>query len=138
MDEEPSVKRIQTWSDRKTTPFDPFDAMSELTHRTTTCPSCRNLVDCRESLYGVPHNIIFYSFVHSFILAFYDESGKGYCQKFSMTCPYCKFEITKETLAVLKFAQDVVKSSDTDEASAYLAYVDFLQVYFVLKTEIHS
>jgi hypothetical protein len=51
-----------------------------------------------------------------------------------MTCPHCKFEITKEALAVLKFAKDIVKPPDTNPSS-YLAYVASLVISFY--TEAH-
>lgn len=43
-----------------------------------------------------------------------------------MACPHCKFEITKEALAVLKFAKVIVNDGTT--ASAYLAFVLLLDI----------
>jgi hypothetical protein len=58
-------------------------------------------------------------------LVIFDDSGKGYCQKFMTQCPDCHLEITKDALAVMKFAKDVVKEGDYNEPSAYLACVLF-------------
>lgn len=47
MAEEPSLSRVKSWSDKQTVAFDPLDAMSQLSHKTITCPQCRKQVDCR-------------------------------------------------------------------------------------------
>jgi hypothetical protein len=66
--------------------FDPFDCAAVLSDQQLLCPKCKAAVN-------VPY-------VTS------DETG--YAQrKFSHTCQFCSFEITKETLAVAKLTTDL-------------------------------
>ncbi|TFY50729.1 hypothetical protein EVG20_g11361 [Dentipellis fragilis] len=81
----PSSLRSAAWSSKTKTPYDPFDALGSLTDYELTCPSCA--ADIRAP--------------------YINESGTGYAQQnFSFVCA-CKFEITREKLALLKFTNDL-------------------------------
>ncbi|TFK46966.1 hypothetical protein OE88DRAFT_1637188 [Heliocybe sulcata] len=93
----PSERRKMAWSNSTWTPFDPLEAMQNLTHRTVICPSCSEKL----------------------LTPFFSENGTGYAQRdFKVTCERCGLEITKQKLGVAKFARDLARPYDAAQIIA--------------------
>ncbi|THG99278.1 hypothetical protein EW026_g3040 [Hermanssonia centrifuga] len=81
-----SETRKISWAEMAGTPFDPLDAAAQTAYHDVDCPQCFVRI-------SVPY---------------ITSDGTGYAQhKFAFTCPACGFAISKESLAVLKFARNV-------------------------------
>ncbi|KAH8103957.1 hypothetical protein BXZ70DRAFT_888620 [Cristinia sonorae] len=79
--------RMAAWQKATQTPWNPVDAMTGLSHRYVECPKCEQLNTVQ----------------------FMTAEGTGYLQhQFAFTCERCKYEVTKEKLAVKKFARDLL------------------------------
>ncbi|KAF8215340.1 hypothetical protein K438DRAFT_1749388 [Mycena galopus ATCC 62051] len=99
---EPSQKRIDNWVKMTATPFDPFEFMRQIIARQIACPKCRAVV----------------------YAPYLTKNGTGYLQQgFTMKCisPRCGFEITREGLALRKFARDLARTTPKGKASELLA-----------------
>ncbi|KAJ3557415.1 hypothetical protein NM688_g1475 [Phlebia brevispora] len=84
---EAPLERKSSWLQQTGTPFDPLDAAEQMTYHEVECPQCLMRV-------SVP---------------FLTPEGTGYSQhQFAVGCSSCKFMITKENLAVLKYARDII------------------------------
>ncbi|KAJ7491083.1 hypothetical protein FB451DRAFT_1349431 [Mycena latifolia] len=98
---EPSKQRVDNWVQMTVTPFDPFEAATQMVTREIACPKCRAVV----------------------YAPYMTEAGTGYLQQgFMIQCSReeCSFEITKETLALRKFANDLARQ-DLGRLADYLA-----------------
>ncbi|KAJ7119045.1 hypothetical protein C8R44DRAFT_625746 [Mycena epipterygia] len=98
---EPSEQRVNNWVQMTVTPFDPFEAATQLVTREIACPKCRAVV----------------------YAPYMTEDGTGYLQQgFTIPCisEKCSFEITRDTLALRKLAHDLARV-DTGNACDYLA-----------------
>ncbi|KAJ7700855.1 hypothetical protein B0H17DRAFT_925014 [Mycena rosella] len=98
---EPSKQRVDNWVQMTVTPFDPFEAATQLVTREIACPKCRSVI----------------------YAPYMTEAGTGYLQQgFMIQCisEKCSFEITKETLALRKFANDLARQ-DKDQLADFLA-----------------
>ncbi|KAF7323286.1 hypothetical protein HMN09_00109400 [Mycena chlorophos] len=87
----PSQERMDKWLKVTGTPFDPFDCATQLVTKELSCPKCRAV------LYA----------------PFKTDEGTGYLQSnFATTCTRsdCSLRITRDTLALGKFAQDLAKT----------------------------
>ncbi|KAJ6606211.1 hypothetical protein DFH09DRAFT_1017165 [Mycena vulgaris] len=87
---EPSTQRLDNWVQMTVTPFDPFVATTEMVTREIACPKCRAVV----------------------YAPYMTEAGTGYLQQsFAIQCisAECSFEITRETLALRKLANDAAR-----------------------------
>lgn len=93
------------------TPFDPLDAAAEMLYHQVECPKCFMPVSVRASAFlSLDVHIL------NSRIAFLTPEGTGYSQhQFTAGCPSCKFSITKENLAVLKYARDIVLDPDAVE-----------------------
>ncbi|PCH42480.1 hypothetical protein WOLCODRAFT_120640 [Wolfiporia cocos MD-104 SS10] len=92
---QPSHRLASFWLARTHTRFDPIEAAAETTHRTIKCSQCLALVE-------VPY---------------LTTAGNGYTQhSFSMLCPTCNHAITKESLALTKFVNDLIAGLDVSSA----------------------
>ncbi|KAJ7073231.1 hypothetical protein B0H15DRAFT_957375 [Mycena belliarum] len=92
---EPAKQRVDNWVQLTATPFDPFAAAMQMATREIACPKCQGVV----------------------YAPYMTETGTGYLQYgFAMKCPReaCAFGITKETLALRKFATDLARSRLVD------------------------
>ena len=100
-----SPQHAAQWQEQTGTPYDPLEAAAVMMYREVECPKCFMRVSVRK-----PPLLVSYpgSSDHP-SLAFLTPEGTGYSQhQFSAGCPSCKFTITRENLAVLKFARDAV------------------------------
>ncbi|KAI9467246.1 hypothetical protein BJY52DRAFT_57416 [Lactarius psammicola] len=82
----PHSKSRSNWVTKTGLLFDPFECAAVLSDQELLCPKCKAAVN-------VPY-----------VTA--EETGYAQ-QKFSCACPFCTFEITKETLAVAKLTTDL-------------------------------
>ncbi|KAJ3557417.1 hypothetical protein NM688_g1477 [Phlebia brevispora] len=84
---EAAPERKESWFQQTGTPYDPLDAAAQMTNRDVECPNCFTRVS----------------------VSYLTSDGGGYSQHlFAAPCPSCQFAITRDGLAVLKFARDVV------------------------------
>ncbi|KAH9035881.1 hypothetical protein EDB85DRAFT_2211533, partial [Lactarius pseudohatsudake] len=82
----PNSSSRQNWVTKTGLSFDPFDCAAALSDQELLCPKCKAAVN-------VPY---------------VTAEEMGYAQqKFSRACPFCTFEITRETLAVAKLTTDL-------------------------------
>ncbi|KAH9046713.1 hypothetical protein EDB84DRAFT_1264688 [Lactarius hengduanensis] len=82
----PNSSSRQNWVTKTGLSFDPFDCAATLSDQELLCPKCKAVVN-------VPY---------------VTAEEMGYAQqKFSRACPFCTFEITRETLAVAKLTTDL-------------------------------
>ncbi|KAA1466623.1 hypothetical protein DENSPDRAFT_46315 [Dentipellis sp. KUC8613] len=82
----PSDERRTLWFIQTKTPFDLFDAFGYLIRQEIICPNC--------------HAINRASYIN--------DTGTGYAQQhFAHPCSFCRFEITKEKLALIRFMTDL-------------------------------
>ncbi|KAH9031145.1 hypothetical protein EDB85DRAFT_2243135, partial [Lactarius pseudohatsudake] len=82
----PNSSSRQNWVTKTGLSFDPFDCAATLSDQELLCPKCKAAVN-------VPY---------------VTAEEMGYAQqKFSRACPFCTFEITRETLAVAKLTTDL-------------------------------
>jgi len=87
----PSEIQNSRWVEATGLPFDPFESANSNPEQPLVCPKCSARVKA-------PY------------IAFDGNSGVGYAQdEFRFNCRSCKFEITKESLAVAKFAVDMAR-----------------------------
>ncbi|KAJ7684433.1 hypothetical protein DFH06DRAFT_1073106 [Mycena polygramma] len=99
---EPSQQRVDNWTQITLTPFDPFTSARQIVTREIVCPKCRATTDA----------------------PYMTKSSTGYLQqKFSMKCgrSQCAFQITRDTLALRKFTNDLAKYVRGKTASELLA-----------------
>ncbi|KAH9044046.1 hypothetical protein EDB83DRAFT_2295197 [Lactarius deliciosus] len=83
---EPNSSSRRNWVTKTGLSFDPFDCAAVLSDQELLCPKCKAAVN-------VPY---------------VTTEEMGYAQeKFSRACPFCTFEITRETLAVAKLTTDL-------------------------------
>ncbi|EIN11322.1 hypothetical protein PUNSTDRAFT_50377 [Punctularia strigosozonata HHB-11173 SS5] len=100
----PSPERADFWLKRTGTPFDPLDACSALVDREVQCPKCGTVV----------------------VIPYIDADGTGYAQQnFKVACRSkdCNFEITKETLAVQKFMNNLAIDLQDAKQLGYEIYM---------------
>ncbi|CAL1714258.1 unnamed protein product [Somion occarium] len=91
----PSAERISSWHKQTGTYFDPLQSASYMSHHDVECPYCWKLITA----------------------PLITEKDTGYLQtKFAISCPSCRNHITKETLAISKFANDLVMAVDPEGA----------------------
>ncbi|KAH8986680.1 hypothetical protein EDB92DRAFT_2020747 [Lactarius akahatsu] len=82
----PNSSSRRNWVTKTGLSFDPFDCAAVLSDQEVLCPKCKAAVN-------VPY---------------VTTEEMGYAQqKFSRACPFCTFEITRETLAVAKLTTDL-------------------------------
>ncbi|KIM61444.1 hypothetical protein SCLCIDRAFT_16109 [Scleroderma citrinum Foug A] len=94
--ETPHHQRTETWCLRTGTPYHPFDAVVNLTHKSIECPQCT---------WGLS-------------VAFLDTDGMGYSQEnFKTTC-LCGFRITMDNLGMYKFVKNIIEQNPP---ASYLA-----------------
>ncbi|KDQ63946.1 hypothetical protein JAAARDRAFT_187341 [Jaapia argillacea MUCL 33604] len=102
---QPSPTRAASWFEATGTPFDPFGSASQLNLRTIRCPKCDK----------------------SLTTEFLDASGTGYAQRnFKQSCNGCRHEITKDSLAAVKFARDLSLDHREDLLTSEHGYGMFL------------
>ncbi|KAJ7276641.1 hypothetical protein C8J57DRAFT_1176997 [Mycena rebaudengoi] len=87
---EPSKSRVDKWVQLTATPFNPLESAKETVHKEIACPKCRAIT----------------------FAPYITKEGTGYLQQFRMACVRsgCNFEITRNGLALRKFASDLSKS----------------------------
>ncbi|CAL1714287.1 unnamed protein product [Somion occarium] len=91
----PSAERTSSWHKQTGTYFDPLESTSHMSHRDVECPYCWKLIKT----------------------PLITDKDTGYLQtKFAITCSSCRKHITKEILAISKFAQDLVMVVDPEGA----------------------
>ncbi|KAF7294634.1 hypothetical protein MIND_01000000 [Mycena indigotica] len=98
---EPLQQRLDHWLKATLTPYDPLEASSQMVTKEVACPRCRAVV----------------------YAPYMTEEGTGYLQEgFSIACSRdnCTCEITRDTLALRKFANDLAKP-DTGKAPSMMA-----------------
>ncbi|KAI0792010.1 hypothetical protein C8Q75DRAFT_805056 [Abortiporus biennis] len=95
----PSSKHLEKWEKDTRSLWDPIENLAYLKQRFVSCPRCET----------------------QNVASFLTSDGKGYAQGgFSLTCSSCKLDITKEKLAIGKFANDLIKDHlDTDTVKKY-------------------
>jgi len=116
----PSPARVSRWTSRTRSMFNPLEDAEQRRMRIIFCPKCRTPIENT--------SVTRWPFILCTILivaqAFANREGTGYLQeKFSVRCPrfICNSTMTKATLAVRKFAEDLILNDTT--ARSYLAYV---------------
>ena len=130
LDYRPSViQEEEEWEASTQLPYDPFTSCTVLQNHQFDCPSCRANVVVRKFVSPrVTHQ-------HSLpCKAFLSDTGStGYAQRsFLVNCGACNFRITREALAVAKFAKDVALDPNNPsdyflfKCSVYLPYVILL------------
>ncbi|KIM59805.1 hypothetical protein SCLCIDRAFT_1185598, partial [Scleroderma citrinum Foug A] len=96
----PHHQRTEMWYLRTGTPYHPFDAAADLTHKSIERPQCN--FELTKST-----------------TAFLDTDGMGYSQdNFKTTCQ-CGFLITMDNLGMYKFVKNII---ERNPPASYLAY----------------
>lgn len=119
------MQEEEEWEANTQLPYDPFASCAVLQNHRFDCPSCGHGVVARKSASSRLSTICLHC------EAYLSDTGRtGYAQKgFFINCGACNFRITRETLAVAKFARDLVldPNSPSDffvfKCAVYLPYV---------------
>jgi len=129
--ETPHHQRTEMWRFRTGTPYHPFDAAAQLTHKSIECPQCTWSLSVGKSIFA--YDVDFE--LTKFTTAFLDTDGVGYSQEnFKTTC-LCGFRITMDNLGMYKFVKNIIQQNPP---ASYLAYVfrpkpcHLLSLYLVL------
>ncbi|TFY63748.1 hypothetical protein EVJ58_g3067 [Rhodofomes roseus] len=92
---QPSEKRGLTWLEQTGTPFDPIEALKQMSRHEVVCPKC-----------GATN-----------AAPYLTAEGTGYAQQdFKFACNSCQFPIDRPALALDKLAQDLVKDHNDPDA----------------------
>ena len=120
------MQEEEEWEASTQLPYDPFASCTVLQNHQFDCPSCGSRVVARK-----PASFKVTSQRPSPSKAFLSDVGNtGYAQiGFFINCDACSFRITRETLAVAKFARDLALDPNNPsdfflfKCAAYLPYV---------------
>jgi hypothetical protein len=127
------MQEEEEWRASTRLPYDPFESCAVLKDNRFDCPSCGRPVIAREL--ASSQVVCQRSSPHQ---AFLSDNGSGYAQSgFVINCNSspCDFRITRETLAVAKFARDLVldPNSPSDffplKCAVYLPYAILLHPF---------
>ena len=112
------MQEEEEWEASTQLPYDPFASCTILQTHQFDCPSCRCRIVAREFVSSL--RVTHQRFLPS--KAFLSDTGStGYAQQgFFTNCNACNFRITRETLAVAKFARDLVL--DPNNPSDFFLY----------------
>lgn len=105
---QPSEERGRDWLHQTKSSFNPFDTPTDDSPHTIECPHCFKKIRVRRCSFSLP---CYVQPADVSSTAYLTSDGKGYLQaEFTAECPSssCTDVITKERLAVLKFARDAV------------------------------
>ena len=105
-----------SWAAATGLPWDPFDSCAVHTRRELACPKCGALVVARKSVHMFEQ---WHGFQYFWFTAYLAPGDAGWAQNgFARVCNACKFVVSRENLAVNKFARDLVRDpknlSDVD------------------------
>jgi hypothetical protein len=135
------MQEEEEWVASTQLPYDPFASCAVLQNHQFDCPNCNRLVAARKS---ASSNAAHQRSLH-YTAFLSDTGGTGYAQKgFVINCSACNFHITRQTLAVAKFARDLVldpndpSDSFLFKCAVYLPYAIFLGSFYPVATNMSS
>jgi hypothetical protein len=123
--DKPSTARNAWWLEVTRLPFDPIDSTGVLIEQDLKCPMCNSSIaacKCGNHKYDINTDCCYLAYIAG---DGEDETGYAQCE-FKCVCSHCNGEITREKLAVAKFARDVAKYSANTKNAANLGYGIYL------------
>lgn len=104
----PTYDQNTQWTDATRVPFDPIECTNILQFQPIVCPKCSQADFARELC--LIFNVKVRGVISVAYLASEDGAEVGYAQsEFKLLCSHCDYTITKQSLAVAKFARDIVR-----------------------------
>jgi hypothetical protein len=125
---EPSPAQLSSWlAVSGNLPWDPIASSAVLVEQPLVCPKCASSVKARKYLSRVRSGLTYrrgYAYIFLWVCSAYigthiEHPGYGE-NDFQFVCPACTFVITKDKLAVAKFARDIARDPiNADHVAKY-------------------